>query len=922
VEEQREGATGTVRGAADGGHPHVSPGRRSGFLVPAAVFIALAVMAAVVGVLVYGRQAQVVRERSGKELTAVRVLKAAELAEWQGDQLNDANLLAADPVLGGSLERWLDEGRPLPAPALVRSLVSTYRAMHGFARITVLDPDLHTVYSSPSGLPRLGRHTRTLARRAMDEDRVVFSDFFVDGRGNIALEYLAPVRGGTSSGAAVLGAYVLRVDPEDYVFPLLSGWPTRVDAGATLLVERRGSDVLYLSPSHLQGGAALTVDRLAATSRLAGALAVRGAVGVVDAVDYNGTPVLASIGPVAGTPWYLVARLDAPQLSAQLRGSALATFAVVVGVILVGGLLLMLFWGRRESRQMRLLYAAESDLRASEEHFRVVFEDAPLGISLAQPDGRLGQANEAFARMLGFKRDELSGLTVAELTHPEDRHDTEVLMKACLDGEREGFTLEKRYLRQDGGAVWTTASVVLLRHADGSPDHFVAMIEDVTTRRADALRLARLSRLYRVLVAVNEAIVRAPDRDTLYAEVCRVLVELGGYAGAWVAALDDGGAECAVAAAGLERIPVDATGVEQPHGAGVSDGGRLSPVGVALRQGRTDACGDVQRDQRTAAWHDTFIAQGIRSAAAIPVLVRGEAVAAVTVYAVERDAFGLEELELFEQLAADLAYAVESFHVDEARAHAERGLAQLNRELEQRVLERTVELRASNRELEAFSYSVSHDLRAPLRALDGFSLALMEDYHDALDDTARDYLNRVRAASQRMGHLIDDLLTLSRVTRRELVREDVDLAALGREVVAELREAEPGRHVEVTLPDELHVQGDSALLRVVVGNLLGNSWKFTSRRDVAHIEFGEVAGGVEAGGADRVAYFVRDDGAGFEQAYADKLFAPFQRLHSAEEFPGTGIGLATAERIVHRHGGSMWARGAVDSGATFYFTLQ
>jgi len=167
-----------------------------------------------------------------------------------------------------------------------------------------------------------------------------------------------------------------------------------------------------------------------------------------------------------------------------------------------------------------------------------------------------------------------------------------------------------------------------------------------------------------------------------------------------------------------------------------------------------------------------------------------------------------------------------------------------------------------------------------------------------------------------MGRLIDDLLTLSRVTRRELAREQVDLAAVAREVIAELREEEPGRRVEVTIPESLPTQGDPVLLRLVVQNLLANAWKFTSRREVAHVEVGV---GITNGAA---AYFVRDDGAGFDEAYADKLFAPFQRLHTSEEFPGTGVGLATAERIVRRHGGRMWAHGAVDSGATFFFTLR
>ena len=909
--EGRKGTDGQLSPASQGAR---SPrGRGTALGIAAAVFVGLALVAAFIGLLVYRAQARDLRERTGQELTAVRALQSKELADWHADQLKDAQLLANDPILGEALERWIGDGQPSPAPLVVRSLVSTYQEMHDYARVTVLDPDLRTVYSSPEGPAAVGAYSRGLARRAMREDRVVFSDFFVDDRGDVALEYVAPVRDLTHSPGVALGAYILRVDPADSIFPVLAAWPAQQVAGETHLVERRGREVVFINPSPFEGGAALTVRRPLATPRLAGALAVRGTEGVVDAVDHTGEPVLASAGPVPGTPWYLVARIAAAEVGARLRESALATFGIVVGVILAGGLLLIIFWSRRESRQMRLLYAAERDLRASEEHFRLVFDDAPLGISLTSPDGRLSRVNTALAAMLGYEKHELEDLTAGELTHPDDRAEAELLIASCLAGERDGFTLEKRTLRKDGAAVWTTVSVVLLRRPDGSPDHFVAMLEDVTERRADELRLARLGRLYRVLVAVNEAIVRARGGEDLYADVCRILVDVGGYAGAWIAVLGPDGGERALAAAGLAQVPLDDHGVERAAGAAAAG---LSPVGVALRRGRADACGDVLHDPRTAAWHALYAELGVLSAAALPVRVPGGPATAVAVYSTEADAFGVAELELFEQLAADVAFAVESFLSEAARAAAERSLAQLNRELEQRVLERTAELRASNAELEAFSYSVSHDLRAPLRALDGFSHALLEDYDAQLDDTGRDYLRRVRTASQRMGSLIDDLLTLSRVTRRELAREPVDLADVARDVVAELREAEPGRRVEVTLPDSLPVEGDPALLRAVVQNLLGNAWKFTSGREVAHVELG-----VAEDDGETVCY-VRDDGAGFDEAYAGKLFVPFQRLHTPEEFPGTGVGLATAERIVRRHGGRMWARGTVDSGATFYFTLR
>ncbi len=250
---------------------------------------------------------------------------------------------------------------------------------------------------------------------------------------------------------------------------------------------------------------------------------------------------------------------------------------------------------------------------------------------------------------------------------------------------------------------------------------------------------------------------------------------------------------------------------------------------------------------------------------------------------------------------------------DQKRSEEE--LRKYKDQLEDLVKQRTVQLEAANNELEAFAYSVSHDLRAPLRAIDGFSLALLEDYEEKLDDEGKEYLNRVRASSQRMGLLIDDILKLSRLTRSDMRYENVDLSAIALTITKELQAGDPDRDVEVDITPDLIERGDYPLLRVALENLISNAWKFTAGQGHAQIKLGAEAIGEET------AYFVSDNGAGFDMAYADKLFGAFQRLHSAKDFPGSGIGLATTQRAIHRHGGRVWAKGAVNEGATFYFTL-
>jgi signal transduction histidine kinase len=296
-------------------------------------------------------------------------------------------------------------------------------------------------------------------------------------------------------------------------------------------------------------------------------------------------------------------------------------------------------------------------------------------------------------------------------------------------------------------------------------------------------------------------------------------------------------------------------------------------------------------------------------------------------YSVRATVESLDEVgqlvETFNEMLAQIQVREEA--LQKAHDHLEQKVEERTRELQQEIGERkqaeaslknsTALLEAANKELEAFSYSVSHDLRAPLRHIDGFGQILLEDYAGKLDDEGRRHLQRVREASQQMAQLIDDLLNLSRVTRAEIRRETVDLSRMAEIVSESLKKMQSGRKAEFVIEKGLTVEGDERLLRVALDNLLGNAWKYTGKRPQARIEFGWT------NHDGRSAYFVRDNGAGFDMAYVHKLFGAFQRLHSVSEFPGTGIGLATVQRIIHRHGGQVWADGTVDKGATFYFTL-
>jgi light-regulated signal transduction histidine kinase (bacteriophytochrome) len=250
------------------------------------------------------------------------------------------------------------------------------------------------------------------------------------------------------------------------------------------------------------------------------------------------------------------------------------------------------------------------------------------------------------------------------------------------------------------------------------------------------------------------------------------------------------------------------------------------------------------------------------------------------------------------------------------RKQAQERIHQLNSELEQRVSERTAQLEAANKELEAFSYSVSHDLRSPLRAVDGFSQAVLEDYGPQLPEECRQDLQTIRKGAQKMGQLIDDLLTFSRLSRLPLSKSAVDTGKLVRGVLEELSFQRQGRQIDIRIADLPPCQADPALLKQVWVNLLSNALKYTGKREAALLEIGC------AREQEQNVYFVRDNGTGFDMRYAHKLFGVFQRLHRAEDYEGTGVGLAIVQRVIHRHGGRVWAESAVNRGTTFYFTLK
>jgi PAS domain S-box-containing protein len=708
----------------------------------------------------------------------------------------------------------------------------------------------------------------------------------------------------------------------------------------------------------------------------------------------------------------------------------------------------------------------EETLKHSEERFRLMVEEVKdYAIIMLDPEGRVASWNEGAENIKGYKAEEIIGKYFSVFYTPEDvktGKPERLLKEALVKGRIE---VEGWRVRKNGSRFLANVVITALFDEQKTLRGFSKITQDITERKQaqDELQkahdeleikvrertadLVNVNRDLKTIGACNQVLVHATNEFELLRDICRVIVEVGGYRLAWAGYMesDEKKSIRPVAQSGFENGYLDSLDISWTDTQSTK-----WPSATAIQTLKACTVNDILHHPGFTHWRSEATKLGYQSLISLPLIIEEKPLGALTIYAAESDHFKQQELDLLTELSHDLEFGIRalrthdelektlyalkesdtryrqviaqadevpyyrdyntkaltfyandiekitgysakeltlevwdkliqkiimrnhneglseaeairrirsgevaewkadyriktrsgetrwladsSIQVHDAegkltgalgilqditeRHQKEEEVRKLNEELEQRVIERTTQLESTNKELEAFSYSVSHDLRSPLRSIDGFSLALLEDYGEKLDGTAKDYLTRVRSATQRMGELIDDLLNLSRVTRNEMNLEVVNLSNLAKVVVDKLLTIQPDRHVEISIMENLTVRADSRLMNIVLENLFGNAFKFTGKIPNPRIEFGAV----EPQNGKQV-FFIRDNGAGFNMAFANKLFGAFQRLHVVTEFQGTGIGLATVQRIIHRHGGNVWAEAEVNKGATFYFSI-
>ncbi|MDR3576073.1 MAG: PAS domain S-box protein [Anaerolineaceae bacterium] len=897
-----------------------------------------------------------------------------QLVQWRLERMGDARTNSESPFMRQAVDQWLKTPGDLTLRASLLSMLQIIKNEYGYHDVILTSPEGQLLLSSDTNLVNLDENEKQLSLQTYASAEPQFGDFYrFQNTTQVYILISAPILDEKTKPIAVL---ILQVDPEKYLYPLIQSWPTPSQSAETLLVRKDGTDALFLNTLRYNSAPPLTLRIPLSNVNVPAVQAITGDAGIYIGSDYRGVAVLSDLVPVPGTPWFMIAKVDTDEILAEVRTLGFSVILFVVLSVLMTAVVAYFLFNNHQRSLFLNLYQAEKERREAQEETSTTLYSIGDGVISTDPAGLITRLNPVAERLTGWTEVEAKGKPLAEvfrIINEFTRDQVENPVDRVLrEGLVVGLANHTLLIARDNTELLIADSGAPIRDEDRNILGVVLVFRDQTEERAAHKELALLS--YVIDHSLNE--ITLFDAESLkFRYVNKGGLQNLGYSLDHMLTMSPLDIK-------PDFTPESLQGLIQPllehrEQALVFEtihrraDGSVYPVEVhmqlfeyeqervflsviqdiSVRKQSEETLRKSEENYRLIfeqAADGIFIADnqgnytdvnssgcamlgytskeilelGIKDLlvpedlAQTPIRFNdlGSGKPVVSERRMRRKDGALIDVEISGRRLADGRLQGMVRDISDHKK-AEEEIHRLNDSLEMKVRERTVQLESANKELEAFAYSVSHDLRAPLRAMDGFSSALLKDYPDRLDEKGRHYLGRIQEASRRMGQLINDLLSLSRVTRTEFNRQEVNLSALANEIAVNLTAQVPQRKVRYDISPDLIVQGDAHLLNIVLENLLNNAFKFTGQREQAFIQVGVIE---QAG--ERV-YFVRDNGVGFDMNYIGKLFAPFQRLHSMQEFPGTGIGLVSVQRIIQRHGGRIWPEAVINQGATFYFTL-